>query len=147
MSPYHRRLDWCLWMAAVGPARYSPWFPRLLLMLMDNDPQVSRAVVVSHSVRSAPPPLAALDIQFSPHSTAYTSAPAGPCHSGANFLNSHDVSLSFSRTICPRTSTSAGFVATEDQPIPQRRRDTQVSTSVSDCQQGTDSIVIAVVMS
>lgn len=40
MSPYHRRLDWCLWIAALGPRRFSAWFPRLLLKLVDNDPQV-----------------------------------------------------------------------------------------------------------
>lgn len=40
VSPWHRRLDWCLWIAALGPRRRSPWFPRLLLKLMDNDSQV-----------------------------------------------------------------------------------------------------------
>ncbi|CAM9395008.1 unnamed protein product, partial [Laminaria digitata] len=42
VSPYHRRLDWCLWIAALGPRRFSTWFPRLLLKLIDNDNEVSK---------------------------------------------------------------------------------------------------------
>lgn len=42
VSPYHRRLDWCLWIAALGHRRFSAWFPRLLLKLVDNDREVTR---------------------------------------------------------------------------------------------------------
>ncbi|CAM9866981.1 unnamed protein product [Ascophyllum nodosum] len=42
ISPYHRRLDWCLWIAALGPRRFSAWFPRLLLKLVENDAEVSK---------------------------------------------------------------------------------------------------------
>lgn len=42
VSPYHRRLDWCLWIAALGHRRHSAWFPRLLLKLVDNDREVNR---------------------------------------------------------------------------------------------------------
>ncbi len=38
MSPYHRRLDWLLWFAAMGsPARY-PWAVHLVAKLLDGDP-------------------------------------------------------------------------------------------------------------
>lgn len=40
VSPYHRRLDWCLWIAALGHRRFSSWFPRFLLKLVDNDREV-----------------------------------------------------------------------------------------------------------
>ncbi|CAM9322641.1 unnamed protein product, partial [Hapterophycus canaliculatus] len=42
VSPYHRRLDWCLWIAALAHRRHSAWFPRFLLKLVDNDLEVSR---------------------------------------------------------------------------------------------------------
>jgi len=38
MSPYHRRLDWLLWFAAMGsPARY-PWAVHLVAKLLEGDP-------------------------------------------------------------------------------------------------------------
>jgi len=38
MSPYHRRLDWLLWFAAMGsPGRY-PWAVHLVAKLLDGDP-------------------------------------------------------------------------------------------------------------
>jgi hypothetical protein len=41
IAPYHLRLDWLMWFAAMsGPADY-PWFPELLLKLLQGDEQVS----------------------------------------------------------------------------------------------------------
>ncbi|MDS0476518.1 lipase maturation factor family protein [Natrinema sp. 1APR25-10V2] len=38
VAPYHLRLDWQLWFAAMSPSpRRSPWFPRLLAKLLEAD--------------------------------------------------------------------------------------------------------------
>jgi hypothetical protein len=38
IAPYHLRLDWQMWFAAMSPAPYrSPWFPRLLTKLLEGD--------------------------------------------------------------------------------------------------------------
>ncbi|MFC7222700.1 lipase maturation factor family protein [Halalkalicoccus sp. GCM10025322] len=38
VAPYHLRLDWQLWFAAMSPSPYrSPWFPRLLIKLLEGD--------------------------------------------------------------------------------------------------------------
>ncbi|MCL7418007.1 MAG: lipase maturation factor family protein [Halalkalicoccus sp.] len=38
VAPYHLRLDWQLWFAAMAPSPYrSPWFPRLLGRLLEGD--------------------------------------------------------------------------------------------------------------
>jgi hypothetical protein len=38
VAPYHLRLDWQLWFAAMSPSpRRSPWFPRLLARLLEAD--------------------------------------------------------------------------------------------------------------
>ncbi|ADJ13872.1 lipase maturation factor family protein [Halalkalicoccus jeotgali] len=38
VAPYHLRLDWQLWFAAMSPSPYrSPWFPRLLGKLLEGD--------------------------------------------------------------------------------------------------------------
>ncbi|MFB6305032.1 MAG: lipase maturation factor family protein [Haloferacaceae archaeon] len=38
VAPYHLRLDWQLWFAAMSPSpRRHPWFPRLLDRLLDGD--------------------------------------------------------------------------------------------------------------
>jgi membrane protein implicated in regulation of membrane protease activity len=38
IAPYHLRLDWQLWFAAMSPSPYrSPWFPRLLVRLLEGD--------------------------------------------------------------------------------------------------------------
>jgi predicted nucleotidyltransferase len=38
MSPYHRRLDWLLWFAAMGSPREYPWAVHLVAELLDGDP-------------------------------------------------------------------------------------------------------------
>ncbi|WP_270888592.1 lipase maturation factor family protein [Pedococcus sp. 5OH_020] len=36
-APYHLRLDWLMWFAALSPAYARPWFSRLALKLLHND--------------------------------------------------------------------------------------------------------------
>jgi hypothetical protein len=40
MSPYHRRLDWLLWFAAMGTPREYPWAVHLVAKLLEGDPDV-----------------------------------------------------------------------------------------------------------
>jgi len=40
MSPYHRRLDWLLWFAAMGSPREYPWAVNLVAKLLDGDRDV-----------------------------------------------------------------------------------------------------------
>jgi hypothetical protein len=37
-APYHLRLDWLMWFAAISPAYSQQWFRRFLLRLLENDP-------------------------------------------------------------------------------------------------------------
>ena len=41
-APYHLRLDWLMWFAALSPAYAEPWFGRLVRMLLENDPGILR---------------------------------------------------------------------------------------------------------
>jgi Lipase maturation factor len=41
MSPYHRRLDWLLWFAAMGSPRQYPWMIHLVAKLLDGDREVT----------------------------------------------------------------------------------------------------------
>ena len=43
-APYHLRLDWMLWFAALSPAYARPWFDRLLERLLENDRATLRLV-------------------------------------------------------------------------------------------------------
>jgi hypothetical protein len=40
MSPYHRRLDWLLWFAAMASPREYPWTVHLVAKLLEGDPDV-----------------------------------------------------------------------------------------------------------
>jgi hypothetical protein len=42
MSPYHRRLDWLLWFAAMGTPRQYPWAINLVAKLLEGDRQTLR---------------------------------------------------------------------------------------------------------
>jgi hypothetical protein len=42
VAPYHLRLDWLMWFAALSPAYAEPWLPRLLDGLLVGDPDVLR---------------------------------------------------------------------------------------------------------
>ncbi len=37
-APYHLRLDWQMWFAAMSSYRRHPWFPRLVLRILQGDP-------------------------------------------------------------------------------------------------------------
>jgi hypothetical protein len=37
IAPYHLRLDWLMWFAAMSSAQDYPWFPQLLLKLLEGD--------------------------------------------------------------------------------------------------------------
>jgi hypothetical protein len=41
-APYHLRLDWLMWFAALSPSYAQPWFPRLVRRLLDGDRDVTR---------------------------------------------------------------------------------------------------------
>jgi Lipase maturation factor len=38
VAPYHLRLDWLLWFAAMSPPSAHPWMPRLVTRLLEGDP-------------------------------------------------------------------------------------------------------------
>jgi hypothetical protein len=42
IAPYHLRLDWQMWFAALSPAYAEPWLPRLLRALLAGEPDVLR---------------------------------------------------------------------------------------------------------
>jgi hypothetical protein len=42
VAPYHLRLDWLMWFAALSPAYAEPWLTRLLYGLLAGDPDVLR---------------------------------------------------------------------------------------------------------
>ena len=45
VAPYHLRLDWLLWFAAMSPRpEQHPWFRRMLTRLLEADPQILRLV-------------------------------------------------------------------------------------------------------
>jgi lipase maturation factor len=40
IAPYHLRLDWLMWFAAMGSAQDEPWFAGLMLKLLEGDKEV-----------------------------------------------------------------------------------------------------------
>ena len=40
VAPYHLRLDWQMWFAAMTPVEMQPWFPRFVQKLLEADPAV-----------------------------------------------------------------------------------------------------------
>ena len=38
IAPYHLRLDWLMWFAAMSTPAEHQWFPRLLAKLLEGDP-------------------------------------------------------------------------------------------------------------
>lgn len=42
VAPYHLRLDWMMWFAALSPAYAAPWLPAFLVALLDGDRTVLR---------------------------------------------------------------------------------------------------------
>ncbi|MGK5500569.1 lipase maturation factor family protein [Streptomyces sp. URMC 125] len=53
-APYHLRLDWLMWFAALSPSYAAPWFTRLLHKLLENDRDVLR-LLRSNPFPDAPP--------------------------------------------------------------------------------------------
>jgi hypothetical protein len=54
VAPYHLRLDWLMWFAAMsGPSDY-PWFGEMVLKLLEGDPGVS-SLLRSNPFPAAPP--------------------------------------------------------------------------------------------
>jgi len=44
IAPYHLRLDWLMWFAALSPHYAEAWFPRLVEKLLANDRAVLRLI-------------------------------------------------------------------------------------------------------
>lgn len=42
VAPYHLRLDWLMWFAALSPRCNETWFPRLVERLLEGDPAIRR---------------------------------------------------------------------------------------------------------
>jgi len=55
-APYHLRLDWLMWFAALSPSYAQPWFPRLLSRLLDGDRDTLR-LLRHNPFPDAPPAL------------------------------------------------------------------------------------------
>ncbi|MEU0912424.1 lipase maturation factor family protein [Streptomyces althioticus] len=54
-APYHLRLDWLMWFAALSPSYASPWFRGLVERLLENDPDTLRLLRRSPFPADAPP--------------------------------------------------------------------------------------------
>jgi hypothetical protein len=54
VAPYHLRLDWLLWFAALSPAYAEGWFGGLVERLLDNDPDTLR-LLRTNPFPDAPP--------------------------------------------------------------------------------------------
>jgi hypothetical protein len=54
VAPYHLRLDWLMWFAAISPAYASPWLTTFLAKLLDNDPAVLK-LLRSNPFPTTPP--------------------------------------------------------------------------------------------
>jgi hypothetical protein len=39
-APYHLRLDWLMWFAAISPSYAYPWFVAFVRKLLENDPAI-----------------------------------------------------------------------------------------------------------
>nr|WP_203625368.1 lipase maturation factor family protein [Streptomyces sp. SID9913] len=54
-APYHLRLDWLMWFAALSPAYAEPWFGRLVERLLAGDRETLRLLRASPFPPDAPP--------------------------------------------------------------------------------------------
>jgi hypothetical protein len=43
-APYHLRLDWLMWFAALSPSYAYPWFPAFARRLLENDRTILRLI-------------------------------------------------------------------------------------------------------
>ncbi|MFC9994855.1 lipase maturation factor family protein [Nocardia sp. NPDC127526] len=53
-APYHLRLDWLMWFAAISPSYARPWLGAFLHRLLENDPDTLR-LLRTNPFRDAPP--------------------------------------------------------------------------------------------
>jgi hypothetical protein len=53
-APYHLRLDWLMWFAALSPAYADPWFPTLVQRLLEGDRRVTRLLLRDPFTDGAP---------------------------------------------------------------------------------------------
>ncbi|WP_018292189.1 lipase maturation factor family protein [Verrucomicrobium sp. 3C] len=67
VAPYQPRLDWQMWFAALNGPERTPWFPRLLLRLLEGTPEVVTLFASNPFPDSAPTYIRALlyDYRFS----------------------------------------------------------------------------------
>lgn len=54
IAPYHLRLDWLMWFAALSPAYADPWFVRFAVKLIQNDESTLRLLANNPFPESAP---------------------------------------------------------------------------------------------
>ena len=54
VAPYHLRLDWLMWFAALSPAYAEGWFPPFLMRLLEND-RPTVALLRRNPFPTAPP--------------------------------------------------------------------------------------------
>ncbi|MEU6356288.1 lipase maturation factor family protein [Streptomyces sp. NPDC047072] len=54
-APYHLRLDWLMWFAALSPAYAGPWFGTFVERLLENDPTTLKLLRRSPFPADAPP--------------------------------------------------------------------------------------------
>jgi hypothetical protein len=74
VEPFHPRLDWQMWFAALGDYRSSPWFTHLILRLLEGSPPVLALFERNPFPRSPPKYLRAVvyDYSFTPWSERRT---------------------------------------------------------------------------
>ena len=57
IAPYHLRLDWLLWFAAMSPPSAHPWTARLVVRLLDHDPATLKLLGRPNPFPDGPPAL------------------------------------------------------------------------------------------
>jgi hypothetical protein len=64
LAPYHLRLDWLMWFAAMSPPEAHPWFPVLLIRLLEGDPDTLSLLGTNPFPGAAPRHVRALYYQY-----------------------------------------------------------------------------------
>ncbi|MBO0701963.1 MAG: lipase maturation factor family protein [Candidatus Dormibacteraeota bacterium] len=64
LAPYHLRLDWLMWFAAMGTPRQHPWFRRLLHKLLTADPPTLKLLARNPFPDHAPKAVRALRYRY-----------------------------------------------------------------------------------
>ncbi len=71
VSPYHHRIDWQIWFAAMSDPAHHPWVVHLVWKLLHNDPQ-SLGLLANNPFPDAPPKFIRAELY------RYRFAPSGP---------------------------------------------------------------------